>query len=43
MGLYFFGLTVSLVLGSRYVIPSGSNIGESSGFLTVSERYDARI
>ena len=38
MGLWFFGLTVSLVLGSRYVIPSDSHAGESSGFLIVSKR-----
>ena len=36
MGLQLFGLTVSLVLGSRYVIPSDSHAGEYFGFLTVS-------
>ena len=34
----FFGLTVSLVLGSRYEIPSDSYARESCGFLIVLER-----
>ena len=41
MGMYLFGLTVALVLGSRYVIPSDSHAGESCGFLIVSEMSNA--
>ena len=43
IGLQFFRSIVSLVLGSRYVIPSDSHAGKSSRFLTVSERSDAKI
>ena len=43
MGLQFYGLTASLVLGSRYVIPSDSHAGGSWGFLIVSEMSDPRI
>ena len=43
MGMYFWGVILSLALDCRYIIPSDSNERESSRFLIVSERSDARI